>query len=134
MRLPTCIAAYFAWLCVAVAPLTAQAQSQPRQLTPEERVFVQAFDEMMEDTPNNLVRLVPEWQKANHGQLLCTRLNQGYSVASLDESLRQRSLKISDPTIREEFRDYSIRMIVIATYKLCPEYQDAVQNYINFDN
>jgi hypothetical protein len=134
MRLPTCIAAYFAWLCVAVAPLTAQAQSQPRQLTPEERVFVQAFDEMMEDTPNNLVRLVPEWQKANHGQLLCTRLNQGYSIASVHESLMQRSLKISDPTIRQEFRDYSNRMIVMATYKLCPEYHDAVQNYINFDN
>ena len=134
MRLPTCIVAGFALLSVAVAPLTAQAQSQPRQLTSEEKVFIQAFCEMMGDTPNNFARLVPEWQKANYGQLLCTRLNQGYSVASLDESLRQRSLKISDPTIREEFRDYSIRMIVIATYKLCPEYQDAVQNYINFDN
>ena len=134
MGLPTCIVAFFALLSVAVAPLTAQAQSQPRQLTPEEKVFIQAFYEMMGDSPNIFARLVPEWQKANHGQLLCTRLNQGYSVASLDESLRQRSLKISDPTIREEFRDYSIKMIVIATYKLCPEYQDAVQDYINFDN
>jgi len=131
MRLSTCIAASFALLSVVVLPLAAQAESQPRPLTPEEGAFVRAFNQVMGDNPSRFIQRVPDWLKADDAQLICTRLNEGYSVASVNESLGQLARKISDPIIREEFMDYSSGMLVMATYKLCPQHYGAVEEYTN---
>ena len=133
MRFPTCIAASFALLTIAVAPLTAQAQnqSQPRALTPQESAFVQIFNLSMEDKPNSLVRMIADWGKADDGQMVCTALKLGKSVESVHNSLIDRSLQISDPTIQQEFMQYSNGILIAATVTLCPEYHGAFVQYIN---
>jgi len=132
MRLQSCIAASFAVLSVVVVPLTAQAQfqGQPRPLTPQESEFVRTFNQIMADTPNSLVRMVTDWGKADDGQMVCAALKLGNSMEAINDRVIDRTLQIADPGMQKEFLQYSNGIIVVATNDLCPEYHDALLNYI----
>jgi hypothetical protein len=131
MRFPVCIAVSFALILAVVSPLAAQAESQSRSLTPEEGAFIRAFNQLMGDNPNLLVQRIPDRVKADDAQLICTKLDEGYSVASVNESLGRMSRKVSDPTIREALIEYTSTLLVVATYKLCPQHHEAVAEYTN---
>jgi hypothetical protein len=132
MRLSTCIAASFALLTVAVAPLTAhaQVQSRPRSLTPQETTFVSIFNQLMSDKPNRLVQFVTEWGKADDGQMVCAALGVGKSVEEIHQATLERSVTLPDPSLHQEFREYSNGIIVVAASSLCPQFSGALDQYL----
>ncbi len=132
MRLSTCIAASFALLTVAVAPLTAhaQVQSRPRSLTPQERTFVAQLNQLMSDKPNRLIQFVTEWGKADDGQMVCAALGVGKSVEEIHKATLERSVTLPDPSLQQEFREYSNGIIVVATSSLCPQFSGALDQYL----
>jgi DNA replication initiation complex subunit (GINS family) len=131
MRLLTCIAASFTLLAITSAPLTAHAQSQPRPLTPEEAVFIQAFNAATNDATNNrLIQNAADWAKADHAQEICRAFESGSSIEDVSHTLVGISLRLEDESRKKEFREYTSRILVVGTRYLCPEYNQMLDQYL----
>jgi hypothetical protein len=131
MRLLTCIAASFALFSVTSAPLTAHAQSQPRSLTPEEVVFIEAFDAITKSVANNrLIQNAADWQKADHAQEICRAFDSGSSVEGVTNTFVDISVRLEDELKQKEFGEYASRLLVAGTRNLCPEYNWMLDQYL----
>jgi hypothetical protein len=111
---------------IVSSPLAASAQTYSSQA---DREYLSRVNQSL-SRQNSPLLAVPDNQKIAAAQYTCTQLDNGRTLASLDDEILGASSKVDKREEREAFVDFLVTTQIVGIYKYCPQHIEQLKDNI----